>query len=84
MLMNLSLVSLSISDILEIDVATIISLVLCINFVKIHTDSEVVLLVTLLFSKMLSLVKRFSLSVMNRVILLPYRWEIDAFGCEDW
>ena len=59
MLMNLSLVSLSMSDILEIDVATVISHVLCINFAKIHTDSEVILSMTLLFSRMLSLVKRF-------------------------
>ena len=46
MFMNLSLVSLSMSDIFGIDVVTIISLVLHINFVKIHTDSEVVLLMT--------------------------------------
>ena len=59
MFMNLHLVSLSMSDILEIDVAIFISPVLCINFAKIHTDSEVVLLMTLLFSWMLSLVKRF-------------------------
>ena len=59
MLMNLSLVSLSMSDILEIDVTTVISSVLCINFVKIHTDNEVVLSMTLLFGRMLSLVKRF-------------------------
>ena len=59
MLMNLPLVSLSMSNILEIDVATVISLVLRINFAKIHTDSEVVLSMTLLFGRMLSLVKRF-------------------------
>ena len=59
MLMNLPLKSLSMSDILEIDVATIISPVLRINFAKILTDSEVVLLMTLLFSRMLSLVKIF-------------------------
>ena len=41
--MNLSLVSLIISDILEIDVVTVISLVLRINFIKINTNSEVVL-----------------------------------------
>ena len=57
MLMNLPLVSLSMSDILEIDVATVISLVLHINFAKIHTNNEVVLSMTLLFSRMLSLVK---------------------------
>ena len=57
--MNLSLVSLSISDIFRIDAATVIYLVLHINFAKIHTDSEVVLSMTLLFGKMLSLVKRF-------------------------
>ena len=46
-------------DILEIDVATIISPVLRINFAKIHTGSEVVLSMTLLFGRMLSLVKKF-------------------------
>ena len=46
MLMNLSLVSLSMSDIFGIDVVTVISLVLHINFAKIHTDSKVVLLMT--------------------------------------
>ena len=59
MFMNLPLVSLSMSNILEIDVATVISLVLGINFAKIHTNSEVVLSMTLLFGRMLSLVKRF-------------------------
>ena len=48
MLMNLPLVSLSMSDILEIDVAIVISLVWHINFAKIHIDSEVVLSITLL------------------------------------
>ena len=43
MFKNLSLVSLNISDIFGIDVVTIISLVLHINFVKIYKDSEVVL-----------------------------------------
>ena len=57
--MNLPLVSLSMSDILEIDVATVISFVLHINFAKIHTNSEVVLSMTFLFSRMLSLMKRF-------------------------
>ena len=47
------------SNILEIHVATVISSILCINFAKIHTDSEVVLSMTLLFGRMLSLVKRF-------------------------
>ena len=59
MLINLSLVSLSMSDILEIDVATVISPILRINFAKIHTDSEVVISMTLLFSRMLSLMKKF-------------------------
>ena len=59
MLMNLPLMSLNISNIFRIDVALLISLVLHINFAKIHTNSEVVLSVTLLFGKMLSLVKRF-------------------------
>ena len=59
MVMNLPLMSMNMSDILKIDVATVISHVLCNNFAKIHTDSEVVLSMTLLFGKMLSLVKRF-------------------------
>ena len=66
MFMNLSLVSLSILlvslsmlDIFEIDVATVIFPVLYINFAKIYTVKEVVILVTLLFGRMLSLVKRF-------------------------
>ena len=59
MLINLSLVSLSMSDIFGINVSTIIFSVLRINFAKIHTDSEVVLSMTLLFGRMLSLVKRF-------------------------
>ena len=42
-----------------INVTTIIYLVLRINFVKIYTDSEIVISMTLLFSRMLSLVKRF-------------------------
>ena len=47
------------SDILEIDVTTVISPVSSNNFAKIHTDSEVVLSMTLLFCMILSLVKRF-------------------------
>ena len=43
MLMNFPIVCLSMKDILEIDVTTVISPVLRINFAKIHTDSEVVL-----------------------------------------
>ena len=46
-------------DIFAIDVATVFSPVLRINFAKIHTDSEVVLSITLLFGRILSLVKRF-------------------------
>ena len=46
-------------EILEIKVATVISPVLRINFAKIHTDSEAVLSITLLFARMFSLVKRF-------------------------
>ena len=46
MLMNLLLVSLNISDIPEIYVATVIFPVLRINFVKIHTDSKVVISMT--------------------------------------
>ena len=59
MLVDLSLMSLSMSDVFGIDVATIISSILRINFTKIHTDSEVVLSITLLFGKMHSLVKIF-------------------------
>ena len=59
MLKNLPLVSLSMLDIFGIDVATIISLFLRINFAKIHMDSEIVLSMILLFGIMLSLVKRF-------------------------
>ena len=58
-LMNLPLVSMSMSDIFEIDVATVIFSAFHINFTKIHTDSEVVLSITLLFDRMLSLVKDF-------------------------
>ena len=58
-LMNLPLVSLNMSNIFRIDVATVISFVLRINFAKIQIDSEVVISITLLFGMMLSLVKRF-------------------------
>ena len=79
MFMNLPLVSMNMLNILEIDVAIVIFPILHINFAKIHIDSKVVLLMTLLFSMIVSLVKIFHLSVMNCVILLSYRWEIDAF-----
>ena len=46
MVKNLPLMSLSILDIFVMDAITVISLVLRINFVKIHMDSEVVLLMT--------------------------------------
>ena len=59
MLKNLHLVSLSMSNIFEIDVAIVISPVLHINFAKIHKDSKVVLSMNLSFDRMLSLVKRF-------------------------
>ena len=59
MLVDLPLISLSMSNILGIDVGTVNSPVLHINFAKIHMDSEFVLSMTLLFSRMLSLVKRF-------------------------
>ena len=59
MLINLSLVSLSMSDIFGIDATTVISPILHINFAKIHTNSEMVISMILLFGKMLSLVKRF-------------------------
>ena len=46
-------------DILGIDIATVISLILPINFAKIQTNSEIIILMTLLFGRMLSLVKIF-------------------------
>ena len=58
MLMNLPLMSMSMSDLFGINVATVISLILLINFAKIHIDSEFFLSMTLL-GKMLILVKRF-------------------------
>ena len=58
--MNLPLISLSMSNILKIDVATVIFPTLRINFVKINTDSEIVLLMILLFGRMFSLMKRFN------------------------
>ena len=57
--MNLPLVSLTISDIIGINVANVISSVLHFNFAKVHTDSVVVQSINLSFDKMLSLVKRF-------------------------
>ena len=59
MFMNSPLVSLSMSDILGINVAIVISSILHINFSKIHTDSKIILSKTLLFGMMLSLVKIF-------------------------
>ena len=59
MIMNLSLVTLSISDIFEINVVTVISLILRINFVKIHTNNVVIIFISLLFSRMFNLMKRF-------------------------
>ena len=59
MFMNLPFVSLSMSDILRIDVATIIPPVVRINFAKIHTDSEVVISMILLFGRIFSLMKKF-------------------------
>ena len=47
MLVKLPIVSLSLSDIFGIDDITIISPILYINFAKIHTDSEVVISITL-------------------------------------
>ena len=61
MLMNLPLMSMSMLDIFGINIVTIIYLVLCINFAKIYTDSEIVLSTTLLFDMMLSLMKIFHL-----------------------
>ena len=46
MLMNLSLVSLSMSNIFRIGVSIVISHVLCINLAKIYKDNEVVLSMT--------------------------------------
>ena len=59
MLMNLILVNLNMSDILEIDIVTVISPVLHINLAKIHIYSEVVISMTLLFCRILSLIKIF-------------------------
>ena len=59
MFMNLSLVSLSMSDILEIDIVIVISLVLRINFANIYMNSEVIISMTLLFGRMFSLVMIF-------------------------
>ena len=60
MLMNLPLMSLSMLNILEIDVAIVIFFVLRINFTKIHTNSEVILSMTLLFNRILSFMKIFN------------------------
>ena len=59
MFMNLPLLSLGTLDIFGIDATTIIYLVLHVNFSKIHMDSEVVISMTLLFGRMLSLVNKF-------------------------
>ena len=59
--MNLPLMSMSMLDIFGINIVTVIYLVLCINFAKIYTDSEIVLSTTLLFGRMLSLMKIFHL-----------------------
>ena len=42
-----------------IDVVIVISPVFLTNFAKIHTDSEIVLSITLLFGRMFCLVKKF-------------------------
>ena len=60
MLMYLYFMSLTMSNILEIDVAVVISSVFRIIFAKIHTDSQVVISMTLLFGRMLSFVRRFN------------------------
>ena len=59
MFKNLPPVSLRCQIFLELMLQLQFLLILRINFAKIHTDSEVVLLITLLFGRMLSLVKRF-------------------------
>ena len=46
MLVNLPLVSLSMSNIFGIDAAIVISPVLRFNFAKIHMNNEVVILIT--------------------------------------
>ena len=46
MVLNLPHVSMSMSNIFGIDAVTVISPVLNINFAKIHTNSEVVILMT--------------------------------------
>ena len=61
MFVNLPLMSLSMSDIYGIDVVTVIYPVLRINFVKIHTAIDVVILITLLFGIMLSLMNLFNI-----------------------
>ena len=59
MLVDLHLMSLSMSDIFGIDVVTVISPVFNINFTKIDTNGEVVLSMSLLFDRMFSLMKIF-------------------------
>ena len=59
MLVDLPLVSPSMPNILGIDVATVNSPVLHVNFAKIYTDSEVIISMTLLFGRMFSLIKIF-------------------------
>ena len=48
MFMHLPLMSLSMLDILEIDVAIVISAILSINFAEIYTNSEVVISMTII------------------------------------
>ena len=60
MLVDLPLVSINMSDIsFGIDAVTVISPILRIDFAKTQTNIEIVLSMTLLFGRMLSLVKRF-------------------------
>ena len=59
MLVNLSIMSLSMSDIFGIDVIVIISSFLRINIAKILMDSEIILSIVLLFGRMFSLMKIF-------------------------
>ena len=59
MFVNLPLMSLSMSDIYGIDVVTVIYPVLRINFAKIHTAIDVVILITLLFGIMFRLMNLF-------------------------
>ena len=59
MLVDLPLVSPSMPNTLGTDVVTVNSPLLHINFAKIHTDSEIIISMTLLFGRMFNLIKIF-------------------------